>query len=681
MQAAPPTSPVSANPAVTPDAEGQARHESLRTRMLGGAIAVLAVTLCLFQLYTAGVNPLGLFFQRTIHLAFVLMIAFLTFPAHGSGRARGPLVIAVDALFFLGAIVTGFYLPLYLDAIVTRVGFWTQTDIWVSIIAVITLFEASRRVVGPGITVIGLVFMLYALAGPRGMLPWLGEWMPGILAHRGYGFERLVTHLYLTQEGIFGLPLGVAATYVFIFILFGAVLERTGAGRFFIELAYALTGRRRGGPAKAAVVASMTMGSITGSAIANVVTTGPFTIPLMKRLGYRPAQAAGVEAAASTGGQIMPPLMGAGAFLIAEYTGLPYAQIVAVSIFPAALYFLTIYLFVHIVAVKQGLRGMSRSELPVVRDLMRDGWYFFVPFTVLVWLLVMGLSPMRVGFFAVLSVLAVALLKVSYDWLRAGEGRIPLLSGLVHLGRVGVDICVIGTRNALTVSLACAVGGIIVGVIGLTGLGLKFTSLMLTFTGGNILLALLLVLLASLVLGFGLPVTASYIVMVILVGPALSTEFAIPLIIVHLVVFWYSQDSNVTPPVALAAIAASAVARAGLMESSVQAWKFAKGLYIIPLFMVFNEEIIIGGPLPLVLWNAALAIVATVAFVAVIEAFLFARITPVLRTILGVAAIGCLSPWFVFEAAGMTVCLLILAWNLLLARREEPDPAMVEGAA
>ena len=224
--------------------------ETLRGRMLHGLIAVLAVTLCLFQLYTAGVNPLGLFYQRSIHLAFVLMIAFLAFPAYGFGKPRGPLVMAIDTLFFLGAVITGFYIPVYLDAIVTRVGFWSQTDIWVSIIAIATLFEASRRIVGTGITVIGAIFIIYAMAGPRGALPWLGEWLPGILAHRGIGFERLVAHLYLTQEGILGLPLGVAATYVFIFILFGAVLERTGAGRFFIELAFALTGRRRGGPAR-----------------------------------------------------------------------------------------------------------------------------------------------------------------------------------------------------------------------------------------------------------------------------------------------------------------------------------------------------------------------------------------------------------------------------------------------
>ncbi|GGA61617.1 TRAP transporter permease [Pelagibacterium lentulum] len=651
-----------------------------RPRPIAMLIVALSVVLCLFQLYTAGVNPLGLFYQRTIHLGLILMIAFLVFPVFGTHRKNGPVGAIIDTIFFCMAIVSGFYLAVFLDDIIARAGFWSQTDIIVAWIAVITLLEASRRVVGIGITIIGLVFILYALAGPRGALPWLGDFMPGILAHRGNTVERLGAQLYLGQEGIFGLPLGVAATYVFTFVLFGAVLEVTGAGRFFIDLAYAATGRRRGGPAKAAVVASTAMGSISGSTIANVMTTGPFTIPLMKRLGYKPAQAGGIEAAASTGGQITPPLMGAGAFLIAEYTGIPYLQIVLVSIFPAALYFMTVYLFVHIIAVKQGMKGMAASELPPVREVMARGWHFLVPLAVLIYLLVIGLSPMRVGFYAIVSIAVIAILKYSYDWLRnrpitdesgVSVTRLPVFDALKAGIFKAIEACEVGAKNALTVSIACAIGGIIVGVIGLTGLGLKFSSMMLAFSGGNILLALLLVLIASLILGFGLPVTAAYIVLIILVGPALSTEFGIPLLIVHLVVFWYSQDSNVTPPIALAGFAAAAVARSAPMETSVQAWKFAKGLYIIPLFMVFNPEIIIGGPLEIVLWNGALAITGTVAFVAVIEGFLFTRMPIVLRAILAGAATACLSPYFVAELAGISTCIAIIGFNAILASREE----------
>ncbi|WP_417582137.1 TRAP transporter permease [Pelagibacterium sp.] len=640
------------------------------------AVIILSVALVLFQLYTAGINPLGLFYQRSIHLGFILMIAFLVFPVTGSNRKQGPIGALIDTVFFALAVISGFYIAFFLNDIIDRAGFWSSTDVTVGVIAVITLLEASRRVVGKGITIIGIVFIIYAMAGSNGPLPWLGDLMPGILNHRGYPIDRLAAQLYLGQEGIFGLPLGVAATYVFIFVLFGAVLEVTGAGHFFIELAYAATGRRRGGPAKAAVVASTAMGSISGSTIANVVTTGPFTIPLMKRLGYKPAQAGGIEAAASTGGQITPPLMGAGAFLIAEYTGVPYLHIVLVSIFPAFLYFLTVYLFVHIIAIKQNMKGMSASELPSVREVMKNGWHFMVPLAVLMYLLVLGISPMRVGFWAVVSVLIVAVLKGSYDWLRFapradGTARPPIVEALKLGGLKLVEACEVGARNALTVTIACAIGGIIVGIIGLTGLGLKFTSMMLAFSGGHVLLALLLVLVASLILGFGLPVTAAYIVLIILVGPALNQEFGIPLLIVHLVVFWYSQDSNVTPPVALAGFAAAAIARSGPMETSVQAWKFAKGLYIIPMFMVFNPEIILGGPLLVVLWNGALALVGTVAFVAVLEGFFQTRMHIILRILLCLGGIGCLSPYPVAEIVGFLGSIAILGHNAWMARRDD----------
>ena len=369
---------------------------AIQPRFVLWCITIVAVGLSLFQLYSAGIQPLGLFYQRSIHLALIMLLAFLMFPAFGPNRKRGVLGWGIDLIFFAGALITGGYLVLNLDAIFSRAGFWNETDILVACIATVTVLEASRRAVGFGMTVIGLLAIVYAFAGPRGELPWLGEWMPGIMEHRGYSLDRVAGQLYLGQEGIFGLPLGVAATYIFIFVLFGAFLESTGAGKFFIDMAYAATGRQRGGPAKAAVLASAGMGSISGSAIANVVTTGAFTIPLMKKLGYQPKQAGGIEAAASTGGQIMPPLMGAGAFLIAEYTNTPYLEIVKISILPAIMYFATVYLFVHIIALKQGMQGMAKSELPQMRQVMKDGWHFLLPLAVLVWLLAMSMSPMRV---------------------------------------------------------------------------------------------------------------------------------------------------------------------------------------------------------------------------------------------------------------------------------------------
>ncbi|GHC17183.1 TRAP transporter permease [Aidingimonas halophila] len=649
--------------------------DAIQPRPILWLITLVAVCLSLFQLYSAGIQTLGLFYQRSIHLALIMMLAFLMFPVFGAKHKRGPVGAVIDVIFFAGAVITGGYLVLYLDEIINRAGFWTQTDIWVAMIATVTVLEASRRAVGLGMTIIGLLAIGYAFAGPRGELPWLTQFLPGILEHRGYTLERVAGQLYLGQEGIFGLPMGVAATYIFTFVLFGAFLESTGAGKFFIDLAYAATGRQRGGPAKAAVLASAGMGSISGSAIANVVTTGAFTIPLMKRLGYRPHQAGGIEAAASTGGQITPPLMGAGAFLIAEYTKMPYLEVVKVSILPAIMYFATVYLFVHIIALKQGMQGMTRAELPQVRDVMRSGWHFLLPLAVLIWLLAISLSPTRVGFYAILTIVLVAVLRYTYwfffiapqqgQHVTADKVRETIRAGLLKL----VESLELGARNAVAVSMACAVAGIIVGVVGLTGLGLKFSSMMLAFSGGNIVLALLMVLLASLVLGMGLPVTASYIVLIVLVGPALTNEFGIPLLIAHLVVFWYSQDSNVTPPIALAGFAGAAIAGSKPMETSFQAWKFAKGLYLIPLFMVFNPEIIVGGPVLLVIWNAVIAIAALLSFAASLEGYLFTRMMWPTRILLATATVGVFYPSPMTEVAGVVVIALLVTGNWLSHRR------------
>ncbi len=646
------------------------------------AISIVAVALSLFQMYGAGIEPLGLFYQRSIHLAFVMFLAFLMFPIFGSNKKRGFLGWVIDLAFLAGAFTTGFYLTFFLDEIINRAGFWSETDLIIGVIATVTVLEASRRAVGLGMTVIGIVAIIYALSGPRGALPWVGEWLPGILAHRGNDVDRLVGQLYLGQEGIYGLPMGVAATYIFMFVLFGAFLEVTGAGKFFIDMAYAATGRKPGGPAKAAVLASAGMGSISGSAIANVVTTGAFTIPLMKKLGYRPAQAGGVEAAASTGGQITPPLMGAGAFLISEYTQVPYLDIVLVSIFPAILYLGTVYLFVHIVALKQGMRGMPVEELPDWKEVLKEGWQFILPLGILIYLLVLNISPMRVGFWAILSVMAVAALRYAlwFFFVAPQQGEKPSHEKLIAAIRKGIAITIaaleLGAKNAVAVSMACAVAGIIVGVVGVTGLGLEFSSMMIAFSGGNIVLALVLVLIASLILGMGLPVTASYIVLIVLVGPALSNEFGIPLLIAHLVVFWYSQDSNVTPPIALAGFAGAAIANASPMETSIQAWKFAKGLYLIPAFMVFNPEIIEGGSIQIVLWTGFTAILCLVAFAAALEGYLFAPMDVLSRIIIVPATIGVFYPDIRAEIAGTIVLLAVLAFNWWQGKKNTPTPAV-----
>jgi TRAP transporter 4TM/12TM fusion protein len=402
----------------------------------------------------------------------------------------------------------------------------------------------------------------------------------------------------------------------------------------------------------------------------------------MKRLGYKAKQAGGIEAAASTGGQIMPPLMGAGAFLIAEYTNTPYLDIVKVSILPAIMYFATVYLFVHIIALKQGMQGLPKDELPQMRQVMKEGWHFLLPLAVLVWLLAMSMSPMRVGYYAVVTMVAVAVIRYAlwFFFVAPRQGQPVTASAVKDTLRAGLAKLIegleLGARNAVAVSMACAVAGIIVGIVGLTGLGLKFSSMMLAFSGGNILLALLMVLLASLVLGMGLPVTASYIVLIVLVGPALTQEFGIPLLVAHLVVFWYSQDSNVTPPIALAGFAGAAIAGSKPMETSFQAWKFAKGLYLIPLFMVFNPEIIMGGPVPVVIWNGVIAILALGAFAAALEGYLFTRMSWLPRIAITAAIIAVFYPNLLSEIAGVAVMVVAIGANWMASKREaSPTPA------
>ena len=644
----------------------RAGEPSIPRRNLGlptfsaATFVLLAIALSLFQLYISGVRPLGLFYERAFHLAVVQVLAFLLFPTkgrvfpragRGEQRVRTDVARAVDAALIAGSLSAALYLTLNLDVIVSRAGAWSGTDVLAGTVAVVTLLEASRRALGWPISFIAACFIGYGYVGP---------FLPGVLRHGGYSTGRLVGQLYLGQEGIYGIPLGVAASFVFVFILFGALLEVTGAGQFFIDLAYALTGRQRGGPAKAAVLASAAMGSVSGSAIANVVTSGAFTIPLMKKVGYRPEEAGGIEAAASTGGQILPPIMGAGAFLIAEYTALPYLEVVKAGLVPAILYMGTVFVFVHLVAAARNLEGLPASELPRFGTTLATGWHFLVALVVLMTALLMDFSVARVGFLSCAAVAALAALRAGWDRStppirRASEpeAAAPDLTRWVRGGIVRiVDAFVIAGRNTLPVSLACAVAGIIVGIVGLTGLGLKFSSLMLSLSQGNLFLALILLLLASLVLGMGLPVTASYVVLIVLAGPVLINDFGLPVLIAHLLVFWYSQDSNVTPPVCLAAYAAAGVAGSDPMRTGIQAWKYAKGLYLIPLLMVVHPELALGGAWPVVLGKATMCMVALAAFAAALEGHSIRRLTAGGRILLLAGASTAFSPSFLVGGLG-----------------------------
>ena len=609
-------------------------------------IVAIGVILSLFQLYTAGLKAVTALRQRSFHLTCILLLSFLLKPLYKQfdedSKLRYPALV-IDVILMALTIFIGLYIWIDLNGIYERQGDWSQMDLVVSIICVLLVLEATRRVIGTIMMCIAIMFLLYGYFGP---------YMPDILIHKGYSIERIATTLSLTTEGIFGLPVGVAATYVYIFVLFGAFLEKTGAGNFFIDLAYALTGRYAGGPAKTAVIASGFMGSVSGSAVANVVSTGAFTIPMMKKIGYKPHVAGAIEAAASTGGQLMPPIMGAGAFLMAEFTKTSYLHIVKIAFIPALLYYFTVFMFVHVEAHKEGIWGLPKEKLPKVWDTIKNGAHFLIALAILVAALIMNFSPMKAGFIGVVSLFVVSFMR---EHSRMSFKDI-------------IDALVMGAKGAVLVSVACAAAGIIVGIVNLTGVGLRFSSMVVSLSHGIPLLALFLIALASLVLGMGLPVTASYIVLVILAGPALM-DMGIPLLVAHMIVFWYSQDANVTPPVSLAAFAAAGIAEASPVKTALQAWKLAKGLYILPVVMAYHP-LLLNGPVKEVVLTIFFTALCLVAFVAFFERYLLTWMSWVEAILFGVSGVMLIWKGRPVNYAGLALFAILIALQIIRKRRE-----------
>ena len=625
-------------------------------------IMVVAVTLSLYQLYTAGITALTALIQRAIHLGAILTLTFLLHPPFKKARKdQVNTWVVLDWLLIGAAIYCTAYICINLTEIFERQGDWLTQDLVVSIIGTVLVLEACRRVIGIIMTGICVVGILYAMFGP---------YMPELIIHKGYSIERIATTLWLTTEGIFGLPIGVAATFVFVFVLFGAFLETTGGGNFFIDLAYALTGRFSGGPAKTSVVASGFMGSVSGSAVGNVVATGSFTIPMMKKVGYRSHVAGAIEAAASTGGQLMPPIMGAGAFLMAEFTNTSYLTIIKVALIPAIMYYVTVLFFVHFEAKKYGLEGQPKEKLPRILNVIKEGLHFIIPVLILIYVLVSNYSPMMAGFVAVVSTLAASLIANTIRWSITGSPTFNSDAERMSFGHFAqTEASMVltalekGAKNAVMVSVACAAAGIIVGMVTLTGMGLKFSSLVLELSFGIKALAILLIGAASLVLGMGLPVTASYIVLATLAGPALL-DMGVPLLVSHMIVFWYSQDANVTPPVSLASFAAAGVAGANPMRTAFTSWKLAKGLYIIPIVMAYRPLLGVGKNYELFHWQVGWTMIATtlglVAFAAAIERFLLRRTSLLETVLLWAGAAGLFWPEYWSNAAGLVAFTVVI---------------------
>ncbi|MEE8477596.1 MAG: TRAP transporter fused permease subunit, partial [Gemmatimonadales bacterium] len=564
-------------------------------RLLRRAMLSIAVLAALFHLYAAGFSPFTALVQRPVHLGLMGVLGFLGLgvtrhrrDVQRGGRS-GVVPRLVTALWIGAVLVTCTYMVLEQEALVRRSGAATGLDLAIGAAAVVVVLELARRATGWGLVTVASLALVYGWAGP---------YLPGALAHRGYGPGRLVEHLYLTTEGIWGVPLGVSADFVYLFVLFGAVLETAGGGGLLIALANRVAGRTRGGPAKTAAVASAIMGSLSGSAVANVVTTGSLTIPLMKRSGFRPHFAGAIEAAASTGGQLMPPIMGAGAFILATWTGIPYVRVAAAAAIPAVLYYVALYMAIHFRAAKSDLSGVQGEDSAGIRNRL----HLLLPLVVIVVLLAMGRSPMRAAFWGVAAALGATL-----------AARTTRLSG----GRFGAAVLA-AASGTVQVAAACAAAGIVVGVASLTGIGLRMSELIVTLSGGHLPIALLLTAIGSIILGMGLPTTAAYIVLAALGAPAL-TELGVPLLGAHLFIFYFGCLSNVTPPVALAAYAAAGLAGSRAMQTAVTALGLASAGFIVPFLFIYDPTLIlVGSPLAIAVSTVAVGFGLTAAAAAMI---------------------------------------------------------------
>ncbi len=547
-----------------------------------------AVCLVLFYLYSAGFGSAS----EQYHLGFYLLLTYALIGLFYRCRRTSPVdrPSVLDMGLIVCSIFTiGYWMVEYPD-LATRAGNYNRLDILVGAIAIVISFEVSRRTVGWALPIIAMIGILYALVGRS---------MPDAIAHKGFPLRRIVEHCFFNQAGVFGIMANVMATYVILFIFFGAFLEKSGVGQFFINLPMSIAGRSVGGAAKVSVMTSGFFGSVAGSAIANTVATGTFTIPLMKRTGFRPHVAGAVEASASVGGQFLPPVMGAGAFLMAERTGLPYSQIALLSIVPAILYFLSVWVMVHCEAKKHGLERIPEAETPKFLPLLKSSWFYLLPLLMLIGMLIAGYTAYKAAFFAILVTIGVSYFRP--------ETR--LTPKRIWEAMVG------GAKNSLAIGGAVGTIGIIVAVIDLTGLGRIFPELVLEVADDNKAVAILFLAAASLVLGMGIPVTAAYLLTSELAVPILTTpEMGISVIAAHLIIFWLSQDSNITPPVALGAYAAAAIARADPWKTGWTCFKFSKLLYVMPLLFAYTHILFTDGTHVEYMLSIASAVVGTILF-------------------------------------------------------------------
>lgn len=613
---------------------------------IGKWVSICCSIFVIYSLATMALQELQLL---SLFLAFSLAVGFVHYPLNPKKPGFLPLLVVDLILAVLGF---SFAIYIYFDywEFIFRVGEPTGWDLFFGIVSIVLIFELTRRVVGWPLLIIAFAFLAYCF---------FGQHLPAPFSHRGYDLERIATTLFMSKNGLFGVPMRVTTYFIYLFIAFGAFYQTCGGTAFFIDLASALFGKLRGGPAKVSVAVSGLMGTISGSAVANTVTTGTLTIPLMKRIGFEPHVAGAVEATASSGGALMPPIMGAAAFIMAEYLGVAYIEVCKAAVIPAVLYFLAIYSVVHFYSMKIGIKGLSENEIPSIKLVFRDKWMFMIPLIVLIGILVLGYSPRIAVLF---SLVAIVVMSFSRKESRMTPSKI--FSALAMTG-----------YNCVMVVGACATAGIVIGVVLLTGMGNKITALVITLSAGSLFLALPIVMLASILFGMGLPTVVCYVLLATTIAPSLIDLGVTPMA-AHLYIFYFGMLCMVTPPVSFAAYAGAAIAKADPMKTGWTAWTFALAGFLLPYMFVYNNSLLLMGSVINTIFSILTSIIGVICLGAGIIGYLIKETSIYERVFLFSAAFLLIKPGLMTDVIGLGCVGMTLYLQLRKSVHSMPDGAM-----
>lgn len=598
----------------------------------------VCIAISLYHFITSYVGAPATLKHRSLHVGMMLFLSFILYPV--SGRTDRKKLPFYDAVLALLSLCVPLYVWVDYPNIIARAGIINTMDLVVGTVLVLLVMEASRRISGWPLTLLATTFILYGLFGKN---------IPGMFAHRGYHWDSLVNQFFISTDGIYGTSVGVAASYIFLFILFGEVMNRCGMGKFFNDIALALAGGSMGGPAKVAVIASGFLGSINGSAIANVVTTGTFTIPLMKKTGYSKEFAGAVEATASVGGQILPPVMGAAAFIMAEMIGISYGRIIVYAAIPAVLYYVGIIIQVHLRALKKDLRGIPKEELPRARDIMREKGHLLLPIAFLLYMLLFsGRTVIYSAFLTIVATIIVSMFKKNTR---------------MTLGDL-MDAFAAGARGTVSVAMACAIVGIIIAVTSITGFGLNMANAIILLGGTSIIATLVLTMVTCMILGMGLPSIPSYLITATIAAPAL-VKLGIPVVAAHLFVFYFAMFANLTPPVALAAFAAAGLSGGDPMKTGFASVKLALAGFIVPYMFMFNNELLLlNATLPVAVRVAATSVIGVAMLGIAIEGYLRKEVPVLLRIAAFAGALLLITADVTQDIIGFVILAVILAQQL-----------------